>query len=66
MGLSLVVSGAMAWMLAWVNSLQMVIHLPMMHVLVPPNVSAAFSSILPIVTFDVFNAFSEPDPVDED
>jgi hypothetical protein len=53
--INLVMSGAMSFMLTWINSLQMVLHLPMMLILIPPNVSSFFSLILPVVQFDLLD-----------
>jgi hypothetical protein len=51
--INLVLSGAMTFLVGWINSLQLIIHLPMMMILIPANVSIFFSLILPIVQFDV-------------
>ena len=42
MALNLFFSAAFGYMLQWINSIQMIIHLPMMQVIVPGNVSAYF------------------------
>jgi hypothetical protein len=42
LGLNLVFSAAFGYMVQWMNSMQMVIHLPMMQIIVPGNVSAYF------------------------
>jgi hypothetical protein len=42
MGLNLFFSAAFGYMVQWMNSIQMVIHLPMMQIIVPGNVSAYF------------------------
>ena len=47
--INLILSGAMTYLVGWINSLQLIIHLPMMMILIPPNVSMFFSLILPIV-----------------
>jgi len=48
-------SAAFGYMLQWINSIQMVIHLPMMQIIIPPNVGAYFQSVLPIITFDIID-----------
>ena len=42
MGLNIFFAGAFGYMVQWMNSIQMVIHLPMMQIIVPGNVSAYF------------------------
>lgn len=32
-------SGAGMYLVRWINSIQMIIHLPMVYILLPPNVS---------------------------
>ena len=49
-------SGAMKFIIPFINSLQMTIHLPIMNVIVPGNVNGFFSYLQPIVTFDVFDS----------
>ena len=51
-----VMSGAMKFIIPFINSLQMTIHLPIMNVIVPGNVNGFFSYLQPIVTFDVFDS----------
>ena len=51
--INLVLSGAMSHMVGWINSLQLIIHLPMLMTLIPANVASFFSLILPIVQFDL-------------
>ena len=40
----------------YLRALQLIIHLPMLHVLVPANVSVMFEIFVPIATFDLFDA----------
>jgi hypothetical protein len=72
--INLVLSGAMTYLIGFINSLQLIIHLPMMMIFIPANVSMFFSHILPIVQFDLippeysyelFLTFEE-DPADID
>ena len=53
--INLVMSGAMGYMLGWINALQMILHLPMLLILIPANVGAFFSIILPVVQFDLLD-----------
>ena len=55
MGINLFFSAAFVYMVQWINSTQMIIHLPMMQIIVPANVSAYFQAILPIITFDIIS-----------
>ena len=50
---NLVMAGALGHMIGWINTLQLIIHLPMLRILVPANVSVFFQTIIPIVTFDL-------------
>jgi hypothetical protein len=54
--LNMLMSGALSYMIAWINTLQLIIHLPMMFIVVPSNVSAFLSIIIPIVTFDILES----------
>ena len=49
----MVMSGGMEYMIGMIRSLQMILHLPMMKIIVPGNVSMLFSAIIPIAMFDV-------------
>ena len=40
-------------MMGMIRCLQMVLHLPLINIIVPGNVTMVFSSIVPIVLFDV-------------
>jgi hypothetical protein len=53
--INLLMSGAMGDMVLWINSLQMILHLPMMLILIPANVGAFFTLILPVVQFDLLD-----------
>ena len=59
--LNLVMQGAMMWFVLFINSLQMIVHLPMMHVILPANVKKVFGFIIPIVMFDIVEAFFSED-----
>jgi hypothetical protein len=47
--INLVLAGALTFMVGWINSLQLIIHLPMLLAIIPANVASFFSLILPIV-----------------
>lgn len=47
--------GAASLLVSWINSLQILIHLPMLYIIIPANVSQFFGVIIPIVTFDVLD-----------
>ena len=51
--LQMFLAGAMGFMIGWINTLQMIIHLPMVRILIPSNVNVFFQTIIPIVTFDI-------------
>lgn len=53
--LNIVLSGVMSYMVSWLNSLQMIIHLPMLRYMFPANVSSLYSLIMPVVTFDIID-----------
>ena len=40
-------------MLAMIRALQMVLHIPLVNVVVPGNISMVFGFIIPIVMFDM-------------
>lgn len=44
---------AMKYFVVWINAMQMIMHLPMMRPLLPPNVLSFIGVILPVVTFDL-------------
>ena len=44
--------GSMDYMVGMINSLQIIIHLPIMAIILPGNASFFFSLILPFVMFD--------------
>ena len=52
-------SEAMHYFIELINSLQMVIHLPMLWIVLPGNVVQLFRIILPIVMFDVLNGLDD-------
>jgi hypothetical protein len=51
--INFVLSGALGLMVGLVNSLQLIVHLPMMRVPFPPNAMSFMRYILPTVMFDI-------------
>jgi len=49
---NLLLRGAARYIFLFINSLMLIIHLPLMQVVVPANVSNLFAYMLPIVQFD--------------
>lgn len=47
---------AMMYMIALIRSLSVIIHLPLLRILIPSNVSLVFSIIIPIVMFDILDS----------
>ena len=52
-------SEAMDYFIGLINALQMVIHLPMLWIIMPGNVTLFFQIILPIVMFDVLDGLDD-------
>ena len=50
-------NGMMEFFVKMINSLQLIIHLPMMAIVVPANVQTFFQAIVPIVCFDILSDF---------
>ena len=61
LGLNILMTGSesMDYFIAMINSLQMIIHLPMLWVMIPGNVALFFKLILPIVMFDVLDSLDD-------
>ena len=49
-------AGSLEYLVNMINSLQMIMHLPMLYILIPSNVSYFFMLILPFVMFDIFDS----------
>jgi hypothetical protein len=47
--------GAMTFMIINLRTLQMILHLPLVKVIVPGNVSMFFQAMIPIAMFDIFD-----------
>lgn len=48
--------GAMTYMIINLRTLQMILHLPLVKVIVPGNVSMFFQTMIPIAMFDIFES----------
>mmetsp|Transcript_12386 Transcript_12386/g.19281 ORF Transcript_12386/g.19281 Transcript_12386/m.19281 type:complete len:218 (+) Transcript_12386:3359-4012(+) len=52
-------SGSLSLVLGMVNSLQLIVHLPMLNVAIPANAMLVFKALIPIVTFDILENYEE-------
>lgn len=53
--LSFFISASLSQVIQWINSIQLVIHLPMLSMIVPPCVLTFFTAWMNISTFDILN-----------
>ena len=51
--LNIVFQGALSLIFGMINSLQLVLHIPIMRIVLPGNLMTLFSVLIPIVMFDV-------------
>ena len=51
--LNIFLPGGYRYMIIFIRALQIILHLPMMRIIVPGNVSMLMSLLFPIVLFDV-------------
>jgi hypothetical protein len=51
--LNYLLPGGMKYMIFLIRTLQMILHMPMMMIIFPANVSILMSNLFPIVMFDV-------------
>jgi hypothetical protein len=59
--MNIVMSGSMIYTIGMIRSLQMILHLPMLNIIVPGNVSMFMSLIFPVAMFDVLeNDYANP------
>lgn len=61
LGFNIIMSGSesMDYFLAMLNAMQLMVHLPMLWVIMPGNVSFFFRLLLPIVMFDILDGLEE-------
>ena len=52
LALSYFLSGSLQFIIGMVNSLQIIVHLPLLAVIMPANVVAVYQVLIPIATFD--------------
>ena len=45
--------GALFLILGMINSLQLILHLPIMNIVIPANVMTMFTILIPVVMFDI-------------
>ena len=50
---SMVLGGSLSFLVSVIDQLQIVIHLPVLNIEIPPNGMEYFSIIVPIVTYDL-------------
>ena len=55
--LKAIFGGSEYYMVAFVKSLQLIVHLPMLTVIFPSNVIKFFSILKPIASFDVLSQY---------
>jgi hypothetical protein len=53
---NIVFQGAMSYLVSFINSLQMIIHLPLLQIIVPGNVNNFFKILMPIVNFEILDS----------
>jgi hypothetical protein len=51
--LNLFIAGSLSRLLGFINSLQLILHLPIMNIKIPANALSFFQIMIPIVLFDV-------------
>ena len=51
--MNFVLSGSYGYMVGMIRCLQMVVHIPLLNIVVPGNITMVFGFIIPIVMFDV-------------
>ena len=51
--------GGMKYMMFFIRTLQIILHLPMMSIIVPGNVSLLIHNLFPVVMFDILEVTEE-------
>ena len=54
--INLLVAGSLSLILSMINSLQLIVHLPLINVSTPANVMSVVEVLVPIVMFDVLES----------
>ena len=52
-------TGSEVYLVTMLNALQMIIHMPMLHVYIPPNLNLFFSYLLPFAKFDILEPLND-------
>jgi len=55
--LNVAFKGALSLVLGMINTLQLILHLPIMNTPIPANVMSMFSILIPVVMFDLLEEF---------
>ena len=53
--MNVIFQGGMRYYMLLIRILQLILHLPIFHIMVPGNVSMLFQILIPIVTFDIIS-----------
>jgi hypothetical protein len=51
--LNLIISGSLSQLLGFIDSLQLILHLPIMNIKIPASALSFFQIMIPIVLFDL-------------
>jgi hypothetical protein len=54
--MNLIMAGSLSMILGMINSLQLIVHLPLLAVSAPANVMMIEEILIPIVMFDIFES----------
>ena len=54
--LSLLLAGTMNYYVIWMNTFQLMIHLPILNTVLPANAALFFNILCPIATYDVIGS----------
>jgi hypothetical protein len=55
---SLFLGGSLRWYFGFMRTFQMIINLPMLHIVVPTSVIYFYSIVMPIAKWDIFEGFN--------
>jgi hypothetical protein len=67
--MNIFLAGSLSYMISMMNSLQILVHLPLINLVAPANVMTLEAILVPVVMFDVFeivNNFIEEHFLDHD
>ena len=57
--INLLLSGILSMILGMINSLQIIIHFPLLSIAMPANSEIVYSALIPIVTFDLLETYGD-------